>query len=131
MNRNEVLAQIEKTLGVVPEMFKHLPERSLEAEWRLFSSLEIESGAIPAKYRELIGLAVAGVTKCPYCTFFHTEMAKVNGATAEEIEEAAHFAKHSVGWSSYVNGLQLDFEQFKKETLRACEHVRSQQRRNR
>jgi hypothetical protein len=38
-----------------------------------------------------------------------------------------HFAKSSAGWSTYVNGLQLDFGQFKDEILQACEHVRSTQ----
>jgi AhpD family alkylhydroperoxidase len=75
----------------------------------------------------LIGLAIAGVTRCRYCAFYHTEIAKLFGATDEEIENALHFAKTSVGWSAYVNGLQLDFEQFKDEILQACEHVRSQQ----
>jgi hypothetical protein len=28
-------------------------------------------------------------------------------------------------WSTYINGLQLNFDTFKKEVLQACEHVRS------
>jgi alkylhydroperoxidase/carboxymuconolactone decarboxylase family protein YurZ len=65
------------------------------------------------------------VTKCKYCSFYHTELAKLNGATDEEIEDAVHFAKSSAGWSAYVNGLQLDYEQFKEEVERACIHARS------
>jgi hypothetical protein len=38
-----------------------------------------------------------------------------------------HYAKSSVGWSTYINGLQIDFETFKDEVLRACEHVRQMQ----
>jgi alkylhydroperoxidase/carboxymuconolactone decarboxylase family protein YurZ len=52
-------------------------------------------------------------------------MAKLNGATDAEIEDAIHFAKSSAGWSTYINGLQLNFEEFKKEIDMACEHVRS------
>ncbi len=52
-------------------------------------------------------------------------MAKLNGATTEEIEDAVHFAKSSAGWSTYINGLQIDYDQFKEEVLRACEHARS------
>ena len=47
-------------------------------------------------------------TKCRYCTLFHTEAAKMFGATEEEIEEAVHYAKHTVGWSAYLNGTQQD-----------------------
>jgi len=72
-------------------------------------------------------LAIAGVTKCHYCAFYHTEVAKLSGANEEEIEDALHYAKSSAGWSTYLNGLQFDFEQFKDEVLRVCEHVRSTQ----
>jgi len=108
-------------------MFKSIPDSSLEAEWQLFKRVQLEEGPIPAKYRELIGLAIAGVIKCRYCAFYHTEVAKLFGATDEEIEDAVHFAKSTTGWSTYVNGLQLDFDQFKDEILQACEHVRSAQ----
>ncbi len=127
MTRQEVYHEIEETFGVVPSMFKALPDSSLELEWQLFKRVQLEEGPIPNKYRELIGLAIAGVTKCRYCAFYHTEVAKLFGATDEEIEDALHFAKSSVGWSTYVNGLQLDFDQFKDEILQACEHVRSAQ----
>jgi AhpD family alkylhydroperoxidase len=127
MTRQEVYHEIEETFGLVPGMFRALPDSSLELEWQLFKRVQLEEGPIPNKYRELIGLAIAGITKCRYCAFYHTEVAKLFGATDEEIEDALHFAKSSAGWSAYVNGLQLDFEQFKDEILQACEHVRSAQ----
>jgi hypothetical protein len=52
-------------------------------------------------------------------------LAKLNGATDAEIEDAVHYAKSSAGWSTYINGLQIDYETFKEEVSRACEHVRS------
>ena len=39
-----------------------------------------------------------------------------------------HFAKSSVGWSTYLHGLQVPLEEFKREVDRACEHVRNRQR---
>jgi AhpD family alkylhydroperoxidase len=125
MTRQEVYREIEETLGVVPTMFKLLPDSSLELEWQLFKRVQMEEGPIPNKYRELIGVAIAAATKCRYCAFFHTEMAKLNGATEEEIEDAVHFAKSSAGWSTYVNGLQVDYEQFKSEIRQAVEHARA------
>lgn len=127
MTRKEVYDEIEQTFGLVPSMFKAVPDSSLELEWQLFKRVQLEEGPIPNKYRELIGLAIAGVTKCRYCAFYHAEVAKLWGATEEEIEDALHYAKSSAGWSAYVNGLQLDFDQFKDEIQQACEHVRSTQ----
>jgi len=51
-----------------------------------------EGGAIPRKYRELMAIAVACTTQCPYCLEVHTRNAKRAGATREEVSEAAFVA---------------------------------------
>lgn len=51
-----------------------------------------DDGAIPRKYRELIALAVASTTQCPYCLDVHTRAAKKAGATREEVAEASMLA---------------------------------------
>jgi AhpD family alkylhydroperoxidase len=51
-----------------------------------------EGGAIPRKYRELIAIAIACTTQCPYCMDVHTRNAKRAGATREEVAEAAFVA---------------------------------------
>lgn len=51
-----------------------------------------EDGAIPRKYRELIALAVACTTQCPYCIEAHVKDAKTAGASREEITEASLLA---------------------------------------
>jgi AhpD family alkylhydroperoxidase len=115
MDREQIYTEMKKTIGVVPLMFKSIPDDTLELEWNLFKRTELEEGVLPGKYRELIGLGIAAVTKCKYCTYFHTEVAKMYGATDAEIENALLFAKSSIGWSTYVNGLQIDMDTFKKE----------------
>jgi AhpD family alkylhydroperoxidase len=125
MTREQVYAEIEGMFGLVPSMFKEVPDSTLELEWRLFKAVQFDPGPIPNKYRELIGIAIAAVTKCRYCVVFHTEVAKLNGATQAEIEDAVHFAKSSAGWSTYINGLQIDYDQFKAEVDQAVAHVRS------
>ena len=125
MNREKIYKEIEEMFGLVPSMFKSIPDSSLELEWKLFKTVQFEEGPIPNKYRELIGVALSAITKCRYCAYFHTEIAKLNGASDAEIEDAVHYAKSTAGWSTYVNGLQMDYETFKDEVNRACEHVRS------
>ena len=49
-------------------------------------------GAIPRKYRELIALAVACTTQCPYCIEVHTKAAKAAGASREEVTESSLLA---------------------------------------
>jgi AhpD family alkylhydroperoxidase len=45
-------------------------------------------GALPAKTKQLIAVAVAHVTQCPYCIRGHTKAALRAGATQQEIMEA-------------------------------------------
>ena len=118
MNRQEIYKEIEEIFGLVPSMFKAVPDSSLELEWHLFKRVQFEEGPIPNKYRELIGVAISAISKCHYCALYHTEVAKLNGATDAEIEDAVHFAKSSAGWSTYINGLQMDFEEFKAQHCR-------------
>ncbi|GMV38331.1 MAG: hypothetical protein AMXMBFR64_00470 [Myxococcales bacterium] len=120
----EIYREIEAALGSVPSFFKLVPEATLQEEWTLFRKIQMEDGPIPHKYRELIGIGISATTKCRYCSYFHTEMARLFGATDAEIEAAVHYAKSSAGWSAYINGLQVDFDTFKSEVAQACDHVR-------
>jgi len=45
------------------------------------------------------------------------------GATDEEIQEAVHYAKYSLGWSAYLNGMRTDYDQFADEVRRIGEHM--------
>lgn len=124
--RQQIYQDIEATLGIVPSFMKLLPDNSLRLEWETLKAVQMAPGAIPNKYRELIGVAISSVTKCRYCSYFHTEFAKLNGATDAEIEDAIHYAKSTAGWSTYINGFQLDYDQFCKEVDQICAHVRAQ-----
>ena len=122
--RAQIYKEMEETFGLVPSFLKTIPDSTIEQEWELFKKVQIEDGAIPNKYRELIGLGLSAVSKCRYCTLFHTEMAKLLGATDKEIEEAVHYAKSSAGWSAYLNGMQVDYDQFKDELRRSGEYAK-------
>ena len=126
MTREQVYKEIEGMFGLVPSFFKEVPDSSLELEWKLFKRVQFDEGPIPNKYRELIGVAISAITKCRYCSLYHTEVAKLNGATDAEIEDAVHYAKSTAGWSAYINGLQMDYENFRGEVMKACDHVRKQ-----
>jgi AhpD family alkylhydroperoxidase len=121
--RQEIERDIKETLGLVPAFLEQIPDEYLEPEWTLFKRLELEETQIPSKYKELIGIALHSETKCRYCTLFHTEAAKMFGATDEEIQEAVHYAKHSLGWSAYLNGMRVDYDQFAEELQRIGEHM--------
>ena len=84
--------------------------------------------AIPNKYKQLIGIAVAAERECDYCVAFHTEFARLFGATEEEIEESVQMAKQTSGWSTYFNGMQIDVGQFKHEVREICDTVAAKEK---
>ena len=68
-----------KTLGeLAPETFK---------AFVAFDEAVMKNGVIPLKYKELIAVAVALTTQCPYCIEIHSKRAKKAGATEQELAE--------------------------------------------
>lgn len=118
--------EIVQTLGLVPEWSKSIPESAIEGFWRTMRDFQLAETKIPNKYKELIGLAVSGATRCRYCQLFHVEAARLNGATEEEIAEAAFMGAHTMSASTYLNALGVDFDQFKKETAKIVSYVKAQ-----
>ena len=125
MDRAEVDRDIEEVFGQVPEFFQRVPDYLLPTEWGSFKSLMLsDQTAIPSKYKELIGLAVSGATRCRYCAYFHAEAARLFGAREDEITETALVAKHTMGWSTYLNTLQFDYDAFTAEFDQIAAHIR-------
>ena len=81
----------ENDLKLLKEMSKLAPEE-FKAWVRLDGIVGREDGKIPRKYRELIALAVANTTQCPYCIDVHAQNARRAGASREEVVEAVFIA---------------------------------------
>jgi alkylhydroperoxidase/carboxymuconolactone decarboxylase family protein YurZ len=108
MSADDVYEDIEKTFGKLPVFVKQIPLPALRGAWQEVKDLELsEDTALPAKVKSLI--------PCDYCIWADTLAAKAAGATDEEIGEAVALAGHTRNWSTLFNGLQVDFDQFKKD----------------
>jgi AhpD family alkylhydroperoxidase len=57
-----------------------------------FDEAAFKAGVIPLKYKELIAIAVALTTQCPYCIEIHAKRAKKAGATEQELAETTLLA---------------------------------------
>ena len=126
MSRSDVHQEMKEMFGTVISFVDEIPDEFIDAEWDLIKRVQFGQTLIPNKYKELIGLAVAAVTRCRYCILFHTEAAKLFGATDAEVEEAVHYTKLVSGWSTYINGLQVDYEEFAREVAEVAAYVREQ-----
>ena len=116
---------IEETLGFVPG-FWELNDEDLVNEWPNFKRHAVEETAIPAKYKELIGLAVAANIRCPYCQEFHMGAAKMHGATDEELREVAFLASFTARYSSLIHAMNYDIDTFRDEFARITEHLKQE-----
>jgi AhpD family alkylhydroperoxidase len=74
-----------------------------------FSERVFAEGALPARVKQLIAVAAAHITQCPYCIRGHTKAALRHGATAEEIMEAIWVAAEMRAGGAYAHSaLALD-----------------------
>jgi len=77
--------------------------------FRAFSKQVFAEGALSGKTKQLIAVAVAHVTQCPYCIRSHTESAQKSGASPEEITEAIWVAAEMRAGAAYAHsGIALD-----------------------
>jgi len=88
------LAQKRRTLA--PEIY---------SAFRAFGERVFADGALPLKTKQLIAVAVAHVTQCPYCIRGHTGLALQKGATDQEIMEAIWVAAEMRAGAAYAHSV--------------------------
>ncbi|MEO6901636.1 MAG: carboxymuconolactone decarboxylase family protein [Bacteroidia bacterium] len=81
-----------------------LAPETMEA-WRNFSKTVFKEGALPEKTKQLIALAVAHATRCPYCIRSHTKGAMRKGASKEEMMEAIWVASEMCAGAASAHSL--------------------------
>lgn len=75
----ENLKNLNQLKNLVPDQLKAFSE---------FNSAVLKEGTLTRKEKEIIAVAIAHVTECPYCIDSHTRSAKAEGASLEELVEA-------------------------------------------
>jgi AhpD family alkylhydroperoxidase len=94
-----------------PDVSKDLAQKRRElapeiyAAFRTFGQRVFADGALPSKTKELIAVAVAHVTQCPYCIRGHTELALKKGATEQEVMEAIWVASEMRAGAAYAHSI--------------------------
>ena len=75
----------------------------ISAAFKAFGAAVFADGALPRKTKELIAVAAAHVTQCPYCIRGHTEAALKQGATEQEVMEAIWVAAEMRAGAAYAH----------------------------
>jgi AhpD family alkylhydroperoxidase len=108
--------QVASAQSVPPFVKKLYPKEAQSLGWQEDQAISDPEGALDAKTKQLIGLAVAAQIPCQYCVYFHTKAAENAGATDAQIKEAIATAALTRKWSTVLNGSAYDFDTFKQET---------------
>jgi AhpD family alkylhydroperoxidase len=117
--------EIQSMLGFVPEYFKAVPDNVLPGAWEEVKTLQAnDKTAIPCKYKELIGLAVAAQVPSRSFVYLHTKVAKQSGATDAEVGDAVALSANTRHWSTFFNGAQLDEAKFRSEIKMVTDNIR-------
>ena len=90
----------------------NLPKLGAQAPgaWETFKAFDqaaLADGAIPKKYKELMAVAVALTTQCPYCLEIHKGAAVKAGATEEELAETTFVAAALRAGAAVTHGTLL------------------------
>src|SRR2546429_4052798 len=94
-----------------PDVSKELARKrkdlapEIYAAFRTFSQSVFADGALPSKTKQLIAVAVAHVTQCPYCIRGHTELALKKGASEQELMEAIWVAAEMRAGATYAHSI--------------------------
>ncbi|WP_322994509.1 carboxymuconolactone decarboxylase family protein [Castellaniella sp.] len=91
--------------NATPDLAKQRAELAPDqlAAFKAFSKAVFAPGALDAKTKQLIAVAVAHVTQCPYCIKGHTEGASRAGASGAEIMEAIWVAAEMRAGGAYAH----------------------------
>lgn len=77
----------------------------VDKAFRDFSNAAFADGALPRKLKELIAVAVAHTTQCPYCIRSHTHGALREGASEREIMEAIWVASEMRAGAAFAHSV--------------------------
>jgi AhpD family alkylhydroperoxidase len=78
-----------------------------QAAFEAFGKAAFAEGALSAKTKQIIAVAVAHVTQCPYCIRGHTKAALRAGATQEELMEAIWVAAEMRAGGAYAHSMLM------------------------
>lgn len=94
-----------KDLSRFPEIGENRPELAKKFfEWY---GAVFADGALSAREKSLIALAVAHAVQCPYCIDAYSSDALSKGADLDQMTEAVHVAAAIRGGASLVHGVQM------------------------
>lgn len=110
------MKDVQNLWGFTPAFISEYHKPSMPGAWKSLRDFHMSNNtALPMKVKGFIGLAVGSQMPCNYCVHIDSEFAKLDGATADELKEAVQMSAQVRHWSTFLNGLSQDDNQFRRE----------------
>ena len=123
---DKALNNIKETFGFVPTFINNIVDQSLPGAWQEAKNLRFSADtALDIKTKGLIGVAVASQIPCEMVAYFDQKSTLAENTTPQEQYEAVMMAAMTRHWSTVLNGLQLDKNEFKSEADQIMAYVKN------
>lgn len=106
----DVYTDIKARFGMVPNFFKAqaaIDPEWLELNWQRVKHVMLSSGGLDRKTRELIALVVSEINHCEYCALAHETMARMNGATEQDVNQARQIMELFCSFNAIAGTLRV------------------------
>lgn len=106
----EILDDIQAKMGMVPNFFRAQAEVDpvwLELNWNRMQTIMLAEGVLDRKTKELLAMTVSLVSRSKYCALAHETMARMNGATDAEINEAKRVMELFASFTAIAESLRI------------------------
>jgi AhpD family alkylhydroperoxidase len=121
-----VRADMQKSVGFVPEFVKAIPAPLLPGYWAEVKNFESNpKTALSNRDKGLIGLAVAAQAGSRSTIYSYTRCARASGAGDAEVSEAVAIAGLARRFSTFMNGVQLDEGKFRAEIAQLVANLKA------
>ncbi|MAD80885.1 MAG: alkylhydroperoxidase [Planctomycetaceae bacterium] len=111
----EIFDDIGRTFGVVPNFFRALAASDLDSlavNWSRWQAVMGQPGPLDRKTKELLAVAVSSANNSKYCTSAHEAMARMVGATDEQLAETHRVIELFVAFNRIADELEVPCDSF-------------------
>lgn len=116
---------IKQTFGFLPSFINNITDQTIPGAWNEAKTLRFsENTALDIKLKSLIALSVASQIPCDMINYFENKATTAEGVIPQEKFEAVTMSAIIRHWSTMLNGMQMDKNEFRKEVDQVMSNVK-------
>ena len=123
MSREDIYKDIKETLGGVGGFFDKMDDATLETVWETTKKTFLSDMSLGLKVNAMVALGAAYGMGCEYWIEFHTQTARLAGATDQNLEDVKTLAEFSAQFRAFLKSVFYDFDTWKKEVTAAHQFI--------